>query len=115
LQNFSIKIDNLWSFWNLTEPRVNLIIFVYSVAGLDPGIYLLARNIDSVSQLKSQMPTDFLFSRKPEWGNLPLFLLKPDVANLRGNWKEDGGKEDKGEGEVRVSRWAKGGKEGEGN
>ena len=58
-------------------PRVHLGLFVHRVSGLQPGIYCLARNADSVAALQRAMATDFVWLRPAGCpGDLPLYLLK---------------------------------------
>jgi hypothetical protein len=58
------------------EPRLHLVLFVYRVTGLEPGIYLLARADDAVAALQRALHADFAWIRPagvPD--DLPLFLL----------------------------------------
>lgn len=73
--------DALW--W---APRVHPVFFVHRVAGLDPGLYVLARSAGAVETLQAAMRSDFAWvrpERVPE--ELPLFLLgAADVRQLAG-------------------------------
>jgi SagB-type dehydrogenase family enzyme len=64
-------------------PKVHLALFVHRVQGLDPGLYLLARDPAAVQSLRAALPSDFQWVR-PEGspGALPLFHLS--TGDLRG-------------------------------
>lgn len=69
--------------WNaLTgKPRINLLLFVHRVEGIDPGLYLLLREASLTPQLDTCLDNRFL--RKPVAGapeNLNLQLLTPAPA-----------------------------------
>jgi SagB-type dehydrogenase family enzyme len=58
------------------EPRLHLVVFVHRVAGIEPGIYLLARTDDAVANLQRALHADFAWIRPAGVpGDLPLFLL----------------------------------------
>ncbi len=46
---------NAWSW----SPQVHIVLFVHRVAGLEPGLYLLPRDPQAVTELKSAFSTDF--------------------------------------------------------
>jgi SagB-type dehydrogenase family enzyme len=56
------------------EPRIHLALFVHRVAGVDPGLYLLARNGHALDRLRAAMRRDFLWT--PVASDLPLFALE---------------------------------------
>lgn len=69
--------------WNglAGKPRINLLLFVHRVAGLDSGLYLLVREASLTAQLDSCLDERFL--RKPVTGapaHLNLQLLTPAPA-----------------------------------
>lgn len=45
----------------LGEPSVHLLIFLYGVSGLEPGIYFLVRNLRDLEALRSRCRPDFLW------------------------------------------------------
>jgi SagB-type dehydrogenase family enzyme len=61
--------DALW--W---PPRIHLALFVHRVHGIDPGLYLLARDSSAVDRLHASCGRAFLWKRVDE--DLPLFLLE---------------------------------------
>jgi SagB-type dehydrogenase family enzyme len=63
-------------------PRVALAVFVHRVAGLEPGLYLLARAAGQRSELRACLRPEFLWQPVEEQG-LELDLLLP--ADLRGS------------------------------
>ena len=73
--------DALW--W---APRLHVALFVHRVLGLDPGLYLLARDARAIPQLRGALRDDFIWSRPPGLpGGLDLFLLVPlDVRTIAG-------------------------------
>jgi SagB-type dehydrogenase family enzyme len=60
--------DALW--W---DARIHLALFVHRVTGVDPGLYLLARNPSAVDRLRTACGREFLWERASE--TLPLFAL----------------------------------------
>jgi nitroreductase len=59
------------------RPRIHLGLFVHRVAGIEPGLYALARDPAEVEVLRSAMHPGFLWSRPPARpDHLPLFLLE---------------------------------------
>jgi nitroreductase len=60
--------DAIW--W---DPRIHLALFVHRVDGLEPGLYLLVRNLRALDALKSAMTRDLVWERVTD--RLPLFLL----------------------------------------
>ena len=60
--------DAVW--W---EPRIHFALFVHRVDGLDPGLYLLARDPASVPRLRDACGREFLW--EPAAERLPLFTL----------------------------------------
>jgi SagB-type dehydrogenase family enzyme len=71
--------DALW--W---APRVHVALFVHRVTGLEPGLYILARDARAVPGLRAAMREDFVWARPPGIpDDLDLFLLVPlDVRNI---------------------------------
>jgi SagB-type dehydrogenase family enzyme len=64
-----------WEAWPFA-PRVHLALFVHRVDGLEPGLYLLVRNAETLARLKSALRSDWLWRKTgPAW--LPLYLLLP--------------------------------------
>jgi SagB-type dehydrogenase family enzyme len=64
--------------WNvLAEPaRVHPALFVHRVDGLDPGLYLLARNAGDIASLRAAMRSEWLWERAGA-SQLPLYRLLP--------------------------------------
>jgi SagB-type dehydrogenase family enzyme len=60
--------DALW--W---DARIHLAIFVHRVDGVEPGLYLLARNPASLDRLRAACGREFLWARASE--ALPFYLL----------------------------------------
>jgi SagB-type dehydrogenase family enzyme len=60
--------DALW--W---DARIHLAIFVHRVDGVEPGLYLLARDRSAVDRLRAASGREFLWERADD--ALPLFLL----------------------------------------
>jgi SagB-type dehydrogenase family enzyme len=59
------------------RPRIHLGIFVHRVNGLSPGLYVLARDPETVEALRQAMRHEFLWRRPPSCPRgLPLYLLK---------------------------------------
>lgn len=64
-----------WEAWP-QAPRVHLALFVHRVDGLEPGLYLLARDPGALARLKAALRPEWLWRKSgPEW--LPLYLLLP--------------------------------------
>jgi SagB-type dehydrogenase family enzyme len=62
------------------EVSVHLLLFVHSVKGLEPGLYVLVRNEKDLDDLKERLHGSFLWERADE--SLPLYLLeKGDLRN----------------------------------
>lgn len=63
------------------RPRVHFGLFVHRVAGIPPGLYVLARDPGRADDLKAAMRPDFVW-QTPEGrpGDLPLFLLREGDA-----------------------------------
>jgi SagB-type dehydrogenase family enzyme len=55
------------------DARIHLALFVHRVDGLDPGLYLLVRNVDAIDRLHDAMQRDFLW--RPVTTDIPLFCL----------------------------------------
>lgn len=55
------------------KPCIHLVLFVHRVEELDTGIYMLVRDPEALSHLKSAMQPDFIWKRVSK--SLPLFLL----------------------------------------
>jgi SagB-type dehydrogenase family enzyme len=65
------------------EPTVHFGMFVHRVEGLDPGLYVLARNPAKVDALKRVMHARFAWSTPPGCpADLPLYLLEAGDAKL---------------------------------
>ncbi|MEK6244655.1 MAG: SagB/ThcOx family dehydrogenase [Pseudomonadota bacterium] len=66
------------------EPTIHFGLFVHRVAGLDPGLYVLARDPAKVDTLKRAMHARFSWSTPPGCpADLPLYLLElGDVKQL---------------------------------
>ena len=64
--------------WNALEtpPQVHPAFMVHRVDGLDPGLYVLARDPPAAASLRESMRADWLW-RKAGPAHLPLFLLLP--------------------------------------
>jgi len=60
--------DALW--WS---PLIHLVLFVHRVDGLDPGLYLLARDRSAIDRLRAACGREFSWTSASE--ALPLFLL----------------------------------------
>jgi hypothetical protein len=59
------------------EPRIHLALFVHRVDGLEPGLYVLARNPAKVDKLKRAMRMRFEWSTPPACpADLPLRVLE---------------------------------------
>jgi SagB-type dehydrogenase family enzyme len=73
--------DALW--W---APRLHVALFVHRVNGLDPGLYILARDAGAIPRLKAALRADFVWNRPPGLPDgLDLFLLVPlDVRTIAG-------------------------------
>lgn len=66
--------------WSLLAqgPAVHLVLFVHRVAGVEPGIYCLAREADALPALRAAMRADWLWAAVPGCpAHLPLRLLAP--------------------------------------
>lgn len=67
--------DSLW--W---KPRVHLLLFVHRVEGLEPGLYILVRDLDQLENIKSSLSQSF------DWVSidkeLPLFMLSSGDVRL---------------------------------
>ena len=89
----TISIETLFSILNPTlartgvppfgmrmmAPNVHLLLFVHRVDGLAPGLYLLVRRADHLSELQTRCREDFLW--QPVQCGLPLYrLLGADVT-----------------------------------
>jgi SagB-type dehydrogenase family enzyme len=59
----------------LQVPRIHLLLFVHRVTGLEPGLYILVRNMDDLDSLKSSFHYHFSWDRAIAEG-FPLFLLE---------------------------------------
>jgi SagB-type dehydrogenase family enzyme len=63
------------------EPRIHLALFVHRVDGLDPGLYVLVRDLAKVAKLKGAMHQHFDWSRPPGCpADLPLHRLESGDA-----------------------------------
>ena len=60
--------DALW--W---DPRIHFVLFVHRVTGLDPGVYLLARDRSAPDRLRAACGREFLWEQVH--ASLPLFAL----------------------------------------
>src|SRR6185503_17813708 len=60
--------DAIW--W---DARIHLLLFVHRVDGIDPGMYLLARDPSAVDRLRAACGREFLWERVGE--GLPLFAF----------------------------------------
>ena len=70
--------DALW--W---DARIHLAIFVHRVDGVEPGLYLLARDRSAVDRLRAACGREFLWEQADE--ALPLYLLaRGDCRRSRG-------------------------------
>ena len=59
------------------RPRIHLGLFVHRVNGLNPGLYMLARDPEKIETLRQAMQPGFLWQRPLSCPHgLPLFLLK---------------------------------------
>jgi SagB-type dehydrogenase family enzyme len=59
------------------RPRIHLGLFVHRVNGLNPGLYILARDPEKVETLRQAMQPGFLWQRPSSCPHgLPLYLLK---------------------------------------
>jgi SagB-type dehydrogenase family enzyme len=66
-----------WNAW-AAAPRVHPALFVHRVAGLAPGLYLLARSEAALETLKRSLRREWLWQRPPDCpGHIPLYLLLP--------------------------------------
>ena len=65
------------------RPCVHLGLFVHRVAGLDPGLYLLARDPEAQDALRQSMKPSFLWAR-PEGCPASLSLFKLSEGDCRG-------------------------------
>ncbi|NOR71487.1 MAG: hypothetical protein GQ532_17670 [Methylomarinum sp.] len=68
----------------ISAARVQLIFFVHRVEGIKPGVYCLIRASDALSELKSEMDSQFIWQKiKMCPKKLPLFcLIEGDVRSL---------------------------------
>src|SRR6185369_8707403 len=55
------------------DPRIHLAIFVHRVDGVEPGLYLLARDRSAVDRLRAACGREFLW--EPADAALPLYRL----------------------------------------
>lgn len=64
-----------WDIWGF-EPRVHLVLFVHRVDGVEPGMYLLARDTTAPERLRNLLRPEYLW-KKPENApsHLPLYQL----------------------------------------
>ncbi len=63
------------------DPTIHLGLFVHRVAGLEPGLYVLARDPDKIETLKRAMHARFAWSLPPGCPqDLPLYLLEAGDA-----------------------------------
>ena len=63
------------------RPRVHLLVFVHRVADLEPGLFLLARDIRQIDALRASIDPGFVFERPGECpASLPLFRLRSGDA-----------------------------------
>ena len=70
--------DTLW--WT---PRIHLALFVHRVDRLDPGLFLLPRDLTALPHLKAALAREFLW--EPALERLPLVrLLRGDCRSLAG-------------------------------
>jgi len=67
-----------WDAWPYA-PRVHLAVFVHRIVGLEPGLYVFARDPDAIVPLKAAMQQDWLW-RKHGPRDLALYLLTPGDA-----------------------------------
>jgi len=67
-----------WNAWPWA-PQVHLALFVHRVDGLDPGLYVLARDTAAVAPLSHAMARDWRW-RKTGPPQLPLYFLWPHDA-----------------------------------
>ena len=58
----------------LTSQRINLLLFVHTVNGLESGLYMFMRNEQLLAELKLSMDDTFVWERVSE--AVPLYLLK---------------------------------------
>ncbi len=59
------------------EPAIHLGLFVHRVAGIEPGLYAMARDPGKVGELKRSMHAHFAWEAPPGCPeNLPLYLLE---------------------------------------
>jgi len=72
----------IFSRSQMRHPRVHLGIFVHRVDGVDPGLYMLVRNPDQLSELKASMHPHFSWKQPPGCpADLSFYLL--DGGDLR--------------------------------
>ncbi|MCC6142565.1 MAG: SagB/ThcOx family dehydrogenase [Candidatus Hydrogenedentes bacterium] len=70
-----------WWSWPYA-PEVHLALFVHRVRGLDPGLYILVRNLDHEGQLRQALSPSFPWERPERCpASLPLYRL--DRGNLQ--------------------------------
>jgi hypothetical protein len=59
------------------EPAIHFGLFVHRVAGIEPGLYAMARDAGKVEKLKAAMHAHFVWQAPPgRPAGLPLFLLE---------------------------------------
>ena len=71
------RVDHTPFDLNLGLQRVNLLLFVHRVTGLEPGLYFLLRNGGHLQELKSLAHLQLEWVKVDTGCNLPLFRLLP--------------------------------------
>jgi SagB-type dehydrogenase family enzyme len=65
------------------RPRIDLLLFVHRVQGVDPGLYALLRDPSREQSLRADLDPSFLWRRPPHCpDSLPLFLLQAGDARV---------------------------------
>lgn len=64
-----------WTAWPWA-PRVHLVFFVHRVEGLEPGLYLLPRDVQTLPELRAALRSDWLWAKTGP-ATLPIHLLLP--------------------------------------
>ena len=63
------------------RPRIDLLLFVHRVEGVEPGLYTLLRDPSREHSLRAELDPSFLWARPPHCpASLPLFLLEAGDA-----------------------------------
>jgi SagB-type dehydrogenase family enzyme len=57
------------------SPRLSLLVYVHRIEGLEPGLYLLARQEDAIARLREALSADFAWA-PTGLADLPLFRLR---------------------------------------